>query len=353
MNIYQHLDELRDSDGVGNDAIGLHKEFNQLGWNSNFITRIPRKGNIIEGAKFHSIFDTLRFNTNDIHLLHYGGHGYPLDLFRLSPGKKILRFHNITPSHYYQNSTTPEIYSSMNRFESLSYLEISTLGIICDAAWCDSPFNAHVLQAFDFKMLKVLPICKKYEVYLPPRSIKQSYNLCFVGRYAPQKKWEDLILFFSHWRKKHSQAHLFCIGSVIGAFDGYYARLKKLVKDLDLEDYVLFLNHLSDSEVLQKLSESSALVSMSEHEGFCLPLLEAFGVGIPVFAYDAGATKTTMNQAGRVFSEKNFPKLVDMISDELSNNLKIENMINQQYNSLKYYNEFPWHTILPYLVSLL
>jgi glycosyltransferase involved in cell wall biosynthesis len=353
MNIFQHLDELRDSDGVGNDAIGFHQKFISLGWNSNFITRIPRKGKSLPQANFHQIDSEIKHHSTDIHILHYGGHGYPISIFQNAPGKKIFRFHNVTPSSFYENTTTPEIYSSMNRFESLSYLEVATLAISCESAWCDSLFNAHCIQSFDFRSIQVLPICKDYFVQIKENEKQTNFNLCFVGRYAPQKKWEDLITFFSIWRNLHTDAQLFCIGSIIGAFDGYFHKLKKLVSKLGLEDRVFFYTGLSDEQVLEKMSQSSAFVSMSEHEGFCLPLLEAFGMGLPVFAFDACATRLTMNGGGYLFKEKNYNELASDITYILNNDRKKTDMISKQKASLGYYNLFPWKVILPKMMAAL
>ncbi len=348
MNVYQHLDELKDSDGVGNDAIGLHKEFLSLGWHSNFITRIPRTGKTIGNTEFYATKDSIRFKPNDIHILHYGGQGYPINKFQTAPGQKILRFHNITPSSFYKDSTTPEIYTAMRRFESLSYLELATLSISCDAAWCDSPFNAYILKSFDYRSLRVIPICKKYEEF--PPITRANNNICFVGRYAPQKKWEDLINFFWIWKSKFPSAKLYCIGSIIGAFDGYFSRLQQLVENLELTDSVLFKTNLSDNEVIHTMQDTSALVSMSEHEGFCLPILEAYGIGIPVFAFDACATRSTMNQAGILFKTKEYNLLAELISEKIMDEAKKSKMIQEQFRSLKYYNDYPWQKVLPYLL---
>ncbi len=351
MNIYQHLDELKDSDGVGNDAIGLHKQFLKLGWKSDFITRISRKGKNLENTKFYNYLDQIKFKSNDIHILHYGGHGYPLENFQLAPGKKILRFHNVTPSTFYKETTTEEIYASMHRFESMSYLELSSLAIYIDSAWCDSPYNAYTIKSLDYRNLGVLPICKKYEDIADRSDLPSNMNICFVGRYAPQKKWEDLIHFFAVWKKKHQQAMLFCVGSIIGAFDGYFKKLENLVKNLGLEDSIFFKTNLTDEEVVEVMEKSSAFVSMSEHEGFCLPLLEAFGVAIPVFAFDACAVKSTMKDGGFLFQEKDYTQLTNTITDIISNKTKITDLIKNQKKVLRYYNDFPWESVLPKLIE--
>ena len=203
MRIFQHLDELKDSDGVGNDAIGMHTIFNSLGWDSNFITRIPRRGNNLANANFYTLSDSIKMNTNDIHILHYGGQGYPISNFINLAGKKIFRFHNITPADYFKNTTTPEIYASMFRFESLSYLEIATLSIVSDAAWCDSPFNAYTLQSFNFKKTEILPICKKYnmKLHVPYNKKLNGDNAAMIGVCAYLKYKDTELNQFNDYDK--------------------------------------------------------------------------------------------------------------------------------------------------------
>lgn len=350
MNVFQHLDELKDSDGVGNDAIGLSTVFESLGYNTHFITRIPRKGKSLN-SRFHLV-DSFHFPTSshDIHILHYGGSGYPFSLFQELPGTKILRFHNITPAKYYKDTTTEDIYWAMDKFESLSYLELASLSIICDSVWCDSQFNFETLSGFDFRNPYVIPICKEYEV-IPKNELSSSSkpkdgSIIFVGRYSPQKKWEDLIHFFQLWVKEFPAANCFCVGSIIAAFDGYYDRLIQLVRNYGLEGKVHFLVGKSDSEVIYLLNHSSAFISMSEHEGFCLPILEAFGCGIPVFAYATGAIPGTMRDGGKLFFKKDFQNLVEMVRDHLTEKDKYDALLKSQYNALSYYNQYPFAQVI-------
>ncbi|XDD46283.1 glycosyltransferase family 4 protein [Leptospira sp. WS39.C2] len=347
MNVFQHLDELKDSDGVGNDAIGLAEVFQNLGYNSHFITRLPRKGKPLN-SKFHFV-DTFEFpsNAKDIHILHYGGAGYPYTLFQNLPGTKILRFHNVTPAKFYEHTTTEDIYNAMEKFESLSYLELASLSIFCDSVWCDSQFNFETLSGFHFKNPYIIPICKQYQVVPKTNKIKdQKYSMAFIGRFSPQKKWEDLITFFSEWNKEFAESQCYCIGSIIGAFDGYFEKLTDIVKKYQLEDKIHFMMGKSDIEVLSILSQSSIFVSMSEHEGFCLPILEAFGSGIPVFAYAAAAIPGTMQSGGKLFAEKNFPSLVQLIKETLQNQKSLEDMLQNQFKVLNNYNLFPYAKVI-------
>lgn len=345
MKVFQHLDELKDSDGVGNDAIGLSFIFQNLGFESHFITRIPRTGKHLANVQFHTIE---KFNipstVDDLHILHYGGTGYPTHLFFSLFGKKILRFHNITPAKYYYKTTTPEVYEAMLKFESLSYLELESFSIYCDALWCDSDYNFSVVEDMNFRNPSIFPICKKYQLFESKSfgpSLREG-SLVFVGRYSPQKSWEDLIDFFELWVHRFPDAKCYCIGSKIGAFDGYFNLLNQKVRSKGLEEKVLFLQGKTDEEVLSLIQKADAFISMSEHEGFCLPILEAFGMGIPVFAFSQGAVPQTMNGGGLLFQNKNFSLLTNDIKEVLlSSNLRIK-MITNQYNALEYYNSFIW-----------
>ncbi|TGL86796.1 glycosyltransferase family 1 protein [Leptospira congkakensis] len=346
MNVFQHLDELKDSDGVGNDAIGLSEVFISLGYKSHFVTRIERKGKPLE-SQFHLV-NSFQHPTSaeDIHILHYGGAGYPYHLFQNLPGRKILRFHNITPASYYKDTTTPDIFSAMEKFESLSYLEIASLSVFCDSIWCDSEFNFQTISEYQFKNPYVIPICKSYVTNTKLESELRNSSLVFVGRYSPQKKWEDFIELFSYWIKEFPDAKCICIGSVIGAFDGYFDKLTNLVRRFDLEGKVQFLTGKSDAEVLSILKESGAFVSMSEHEGFCLPILEAFGSKIPVFAYAKGAIPGTMKGAGILFDSKEFPKIIKQMKEILSDKEKRTSLISHQSQVLESYNQFPFSEVV-------
>ncbi|PJZ84448.1 glycosyltransferase family 4 protein [Leptospira harrisiae] len=346
MNVFQHLDELKDSDGVGNDAIGLAEVFVSLGFKSHFITRLPRKGKSLS-SQFHFVnsFDHPT-SAEDIHILHYGGSGYPYQLFQNLPGRKILRFHNITPASFYKDTTTSDIHWAMEKFESLSYLEIASLSIFCDSIWCDSEYNFQTISGYQFRNPYIIPICKSYETNSIQDADSKNHSLVFVGRYSPQKKWEDLIELFSEWVRDFPDAQCLCIGSIIGAFDGYYEKLTELVQRKHLEEKVLFLTGKTDSEVISILKQSAAFVSMSEHEGFCLPILEAFGCGIPVFAYSAGAIPGTMRGAGFLFQTKNYPLLVRLMKENLYQTEKSNSLLNNQYQTLKFYNQFPFQEVI-------
>ena len=100
MKIYQHVDELNERDGIGNDICGFQSIFQKLNIPNAILTRINHSNSDIE---IFSPNKSPKIYSEDIHILHFGGTGYPLDFFQELPGKKILRFHNMTPISFFEN----------------------------------------------------------------------------------------------------------------------------------------------------------------------------------------------------------------------------------------------------------
>ena len=125
----------------------------------------------------------------------------------------------------------------------------------------------------------------------------------FVGRFAPNKCQHDVIKAFAAYRRFHdADARLVLIG---GGMDGRYAHaLVRVVDQLGLEDAVHFPGSVSPEQLAAYYRTSDALVVMSEHEGFCVPLVEAMHHRLPVIAYAEAAVPETVGEAGLVLSTK-------------------------------------------------
>jgi L-malate glycosyltransferase len=103
---------------------------------------------------------------------------------------------------------------------------------------------------------------------------------------------------------------LFLVGAWRG-MERYHGELRDLVRALDLEDYVVFTGHVSLSELVAYYRRADLFVSMSEHEGFCVPILEAMHFRVPILAYSAAAVPDTLGTAGVLVSRKDFPVLAE------------------------------------------
>jgi glycosyltransferase involved in cell wall biosynthesis len=153
----------------------------------------------------------------------------------------------------------------------------------------------------------VLPVIPDFSrLDLPPdRLVAQQFddswtNILFVGRVIPNKKIEDLIRFFHAYHTAFNPRSRLLIVGENSMFERYLAALTHLVEDLDLAQ-VHFVGHVSDEELIAYYEIADLFLCASEHEGFCVPLVEAFYKQIPVLAYASTAVPSTMDGAGVLF----------------------------------------------------
>jgi glycosyltransferase involved in cell wall biosynthesis len=124
-----------------------------------------------------------------------------------------------------------------------------------------------------------------------------------VGRVIPNKKFEDVIRAFHVYRTRlNVRSRLLLAGSYSG-FEKYHATLQGLIARLGTAD-VHFLGHVRNEELSALYEVADLFLCASEHEGFCVPLVEAFYKRVPVLAYAATAVPATMDGAGILYDTK-------------------------------------------------
>jgi glycosyltransferase involved in cell wall biosynthesis len=137
-------------------------------------------------------------------------------------------------------------------------------------------------------------------------------NILFVGRIIPNKRIEDLIRVFAVYQRwLEPRSRLLLVGDHRG-HERYYDRLREMVRDLRLDE-VVFTGHVDDDELMACYSVADLFLCLSEHEGFCVPLLEAMTFGIPVVAYDAGAVAETLRGGGVLLKDKRPEAVAELV----------------------------------------
>lgn len=133
----------------------------------------------------------------------------------------------------------------------------------------------------------------------------------FVGRIVPNKKIEDVVRVFDYYRRHYYKNSTL---KIAGSFnnDVYYDTLIKYIKAKNIAN-VEFLGHITDGELEELYISSDVFLCMSEHEGFCIPLIEAMSCRIPVVAYSATAVPDTMGDAGILLDNKDAKYVCDKI----------------------------------------
>ncbi len=245
------------------------------------------------------------------------------------PGRKILRYHNITPAHFLP-SLHLKTYAEIGRRQLLQYREHVELAIAA------SEYSRQELISCGYRYSCTVPILFRPGLLLAEkpdsrqmRALAGNTNLLFVGRICPNKKQDDLISIFNVYHRRYNpQARLLLVGSWEGT-ENYAEKIRSQIKHLGLEQAVWLPGKITATELAAAYRRSTALVCASEHEGFCVPLLEAMGFDLPVIAYHAAAVPETLGPAGVLLDSKD-PELWCEVMEELLRNAAFREEILQK-----------------------
>jgi glycosyltransferase involved in cell wall biosynthesis len=225
------------------------------------------------------------------------------DLVAAHAGPKTLIYHNITP---------PEFFAPYNAALA-EVLRVGREGLPALAgdyrfAYGDSLYNVSELRGAGFSDCRVMPLPVTPLEAEPDKRMLAALddglaNLLFVGRVAPNKAQHDLVESFYHYLCMDDAARLI-IGGVADPSDRYVEAVKGRIDKLGLQARVILTGHVSDAELSALYRRASLFWSMSEHEGFGVPLIEAMWWDVPVLAYKSSAVAETMGEGGIIFDDK-------------------------------------------------
>ncbi len=277
---------------------------------------------------------------NALLIYHFSVGSKVSEFVRSLPNPKILIYHNITPGDFY-NGYEPYIQDILNRGRD----ELKLFVNLCDLALGDSEFNRLELEEAGFQPTGVLPIILNFDKYImpPDPAILTRYhgdgykNILFVGRIAPNKKQEDVIHAFSLYKRYvNPRSRLFLVG--MAGLERYDWMLDEFVRQLAVED-VHFAGVVSDAELLAYYHIADVLLCMSEHEGFCVPLVEAMHFEIPILAYHSSSIPYTLDDSGVLFHEKRYDELVEMLDLLLEDQNLRKRIIQAQQQRLEFFQK--------------
>jgi glycosyltransferase involved in cell wall biosynthesis len=176
---------------------------------------------------------------------------------------------------------------------------------VTSLAIADSPFNQTDLDQWSYANPIVSPLLVDTGRFLaaPSKPSSPHGRWLFVGRVAPNKCHHDLIAAFAVYRRLFDpEARLTIVGW--SAVETYRAALVDLADRLEVRAAVDWRPDIPFTELVAEYQGSDVFVCLSEHEGFCVPLLEAMAVGLPVLAYRAAAVGDTVANAGTLLDDK-------------------------------------------------
>ena len=316
MKVLQLLPTISYGDAIGNETLALNDMLHQFGYDTgiyaeNIDSRIKHAD-----VKHYSVMPEMA--KNDIVLYHFStGCKALCEVLQKISCRKIMIFHNITPAKYFSgyNAQAEQLVENGKN-------ELISLKDIFDICWADSSYNKKVLQEVGYACpIEVLPILIPFYEYEREADVNvfQKYseenvkNFLFVGRIAPNKKQEDIIRAFAYYHKfVDEETRLFLVGNPNG-MEPYFQRLKRYVAELGIEESVIFTGHTSFSEILAYYRLADVFLCMSEHEGFCVPIIEAMKFKIPVIAYAEAAVPETVGGGGVLLSSKSLPEIASVL----------------------------------------
>ncbi|HKV39430.1 MAG TPA: glycosyltransferase, partial [Blastocatellia bacterium] len=228
--------------------------------------------------------------------------------------RKILIYHNITPPEYFEDDPFIAGYARKGREQ------LRALRDLVEFAFADSEFNRAELKRTGFRYTGVLPVTFALEELksVTPnlaleRSLNGSTNFLFVGRMAPNKKQDELISTFAYYHRNiDAKSRLILVGSASGSGE-FYRLVSDLVREEGIAGAVKFTGRVSDGDLVSYYRTASAYVSMSEHEGFGVPLIESMLFDVPVVAFKASAVPLTLGGAGLLFTRKDKPLIAELL----------------------------------------
>lgn len=243
-------------------------------------------------------------------LLYQSSIGSPVfDVLVARDEPKLVNYHNITPAPLlapWEPAVGHEV--------GLGRTQLARLAPLSRLAVADSSYNESELRAAGYGETAVVPLLIDVTAAAPapdPATAERlasakaegGADLLFVGKVAPHKAPHDLVKMLAVYRRLYDpRARLHLVGSPLG--DRYGPALAAFVADLGLDEAVSVTGSVSGGELEAHYRSADVFVCASDHEGFCVPLVEAMGHGVPVVAYGATAVPETVGDAGLVLPAK-------------------------------------------------
>jgi glycosyltransferase involved in cell wall biosynthesis len=306
VRVDQVVPALTGRDAVGEHTLNVRRALREAGVESEIFYGSAGPDTASDGRPISA----LGRGPRDRVLLYQASIGSPVfDTLMARPEPKLANYHNITPAELLWPWAPQVAYEA-----ALGRAQLERMAPHCRFAIADSRFNEDELRDAGYARTAVVPplIDMTPPATEPDAALcgalldaKQSggVDLLYVGRLSPHKAPHDLVKMLAVFRRHFDPcARLHLVGAPLG--DRYGEALSGLVHDLGLVEAVTMPGPVSATGLEAYWRCADAYVCASEHEGFCVPLVEAMGHGVPVVAYGAAAVPETVGDAGLVLTSK-------------------------------------------------
>ena len=336
--IYQVLPGFNTKDAICNEVLLIRDHYRKMGFKSEVFVDVLRSD--LEKEFSLRKFKNFHPRSEDIILYHFSVYDRITHSIPHHKGRWILRYHNITPAEFffrweYHMSEMLEMGRSL-----LPHLKDKCVHYIAD-----SEYNKSELLQYGIKNVTVLPLIFPLnemdgdDKEWTERLSDGKKNIIFTGRIAPNKKQDDIVKAFNYYHKFiNPESRLILAGSYDIENCPYCSYLCNFIKHLDLEDSVFLPGKINDAKLISLYKTAHLFLSMSEHEGFCIPIVESMKYSVPVLAYNSTAVPYTLGTGGVLFNEKDFPAIAEMMHYMMSNKVLQKQLKENQKEMMKKYS---------------
>ena len=311
-------------DAVSNDVLGMSHVLRDRG-----DVRIFAEGWSLDMARVYPAAKVRTFlkSHDDILIYHYSRGWEPgLELLRQLNCRKVIKYHNVTPPEFAVRYNSG--YAAMCREGRRQLTAIAQSD--CDLFLSASAYNMRELIAEGASAAKSFVVPPFHHVdrlnsVKPDAAVLQRYqnghvNVCTVGRVAPNKGHPDLIAAFAAYHHDYNpESKLIIVGKQETRLAKYLAVLRAMTRRLKLEHAVIFAGEVSESALRAYYNIADVFVTTSEHEGFCVPLVEAMAMRVPIVAYASSAIPETVGNAGIVWEQRQPTLLAESLNSIATN----------------------------------
>lgn len=299
--IHQFLPNLSFGDAISNYALYLREYLQNDGYESKIFVRY------LDNRLAHEAVPIIKANLSpaDGIIYHHSIGSEVTPKVVAHEGPKCLIFHNITPGEFYRpydKGHTKLLDAGRQELEILAREFSLSYGV--------SAYNAEDLKKSGFSSPGVLPLTIDPAVWDHPQdeALKKALgdgrrNILFVGRIAPNKCQHHLVEIFARYLRLDPEARLILVGGGASG-EAYYEHVRQSIDDLKLGGHVLLTGKVDAERLAALYAGCHLFLSASEHEGFCVPVVESMWFDLPVLAYASSALPETLGSAGVMFTSK-------------------------------------------------
>jgi glycosyltransferase involved in cell wall biosynthesis len=312
MKLFIYAPDIFAGDAVGNHCFGVARTAARANMNTAlFSQRFDPSTRAIRHVD--SLFAEI--TADDLLFVSYSIYDDYLDRLLALPCRKLCYYHGITD---------PELLREFEpRTAELCGAGIKQLSRLrgFDMLIANSALTAAELQnqTGAAQVAVVPPVFADMPAFVysaAPRSeTRSSRSLLVVGRVVPHKRLEDVLTVLAEARSQGADVTL----TVVGTMPNYdYSKyLFNFGRKLNVLDHVSFSGVLDDGDLFSCYETADALLSMSLHEGFGVPALEAMHFGLPVFARSGTAIDDVVAGVGVFLDNQPLPAFAQSLSERI------------------------------------